>query len=81
MRGAARASGCRQWQATTIVAFVTTWWDPGDIVRADGGGTMVPRQDPTNSLPTSRCGLGGKVVALRVGSRQRDELTSDEKTI
>jgi hypothetical protein len=49
-------------------------------VRADGGGTMVPRQDPTNSLSTSRCGIGGKVVALRVGSRQRDELRSDEKT-
>jgi hypothetical protein len=53
---------------------------PGDIVRVDGGGTMVPRQNPTNSLPTSRCELGGKVVALHVGSRQCDELTSDEKT-
>jgi hypothetical protein len=60
--------------------IATTWWDPGDIVRVDGGGPMVPMQDPTNSLPTSRCGIGGKVAALRVGSRQRDELTSDEKT-
>jgi hypothetical protein len=49
-------------------------------VRADGGDTMVPRQDPTNSLPTGRRGIGGKVVALRVGSRQGDKLTSDEKT-
>jgi hypothetical protein len=57
------------------------WWDPGDIVRADGGSTMVPRQvDPTNSLPTSRCKLGGKVVTLHVGFGQHDELTSDEKT-
>jgi hypothetical protein len=48
-------------------------------VRADGGDTMVARQDPTNSLPTG-CGIGDKVVALRVGSRQRDKLTSDEKT-
>jgi hypothetical protein len=40
---------------------------------------VVPRQDPTNSLPTRRCELGGKVVALRMRSRRHDELTSDEK--
>jgi hypothetical protein len=79
IRGAARASG---WAVVSDnnCCIAMMCGDPGDIVRADGGGTMVPRQDPTNSLPTSRCGIRGKIVALRVGSRQCDELTSDEKT-
>jgi hypothetical protein len=42
--------------------IVTAWWDPNKIARV--GGAMVPRHDPTDSLPAHRCGLGGKVVAL-----------------
>jgi hypothetical protein len=45
----------------------TAWRDPCEIARV--GGAVVPRQNPTNSLPIRRCGFGGKVVVLCAGSR------------
>jgi hypothetical protein len=42
-----------------------------EIARA--GGAVVPRQNPTNSLPIRRCGLGGKVAELHTGPRCGNE--------
>jgi hypothetical protein len=56
--------------------IVTAWWDPVEIARF--GGAMVPRHDPTDSLPARRCRLGGKVAALCFGSRRRDKLTRSQ---
>jgi hypothetical protein len=50
---------------------VMAWWDPCEIARA--GGAVVPRQNPTNSLPIHRFRLGGKVAVLRAGSRRGDK--------
>jgi hypothetical protein len=45
--------------------------DPCEIARA--GGAVVPRQNPTNSLPIRGCGFGSKVAMLHVGSRYSNE--------
>jgi hypothetical protein len=37
------------------------------------GGAVMPRWNPTNSLPIRRCGLKGKVAVLRAGYRHGDE--------
>jgi hypothetical protein len=44
MRGAMRASD-------NDCCITTTWWDPGDKVRAYDGGTMVPRRIPPIACP------------------------------
>jgi hypothetical protein len=49
----------------------TMRWAPCEIARA--GGVVVPRQNPTDSLPIRECKLGGKIVVPHAGSRRDDE--------
>jgi hypothetical protein len=51
--------------------IATTWWDPGDIVRVDGGGTMVLRQDPTNSFEVHAALAGQGIRSPFTGYERR----------